>query len=313
MNLFRRALRLFLQLLGFICGTAVAAALYFVRQITQPERQSLWATPDEVGLTYENVRFPSQDGLNLAGWFIPAAAKDAATIIIVHGWPWNRLGDSANNLLSNIIGAKPVDLLRLAYGLHHDGFNVLMFDLRNHGQSEGLAPVTFGQEEMRDLLGALDYVSQRPEVNPQRIGTVGFSMGGNTVLYALSRTSQIKAAVAVQPTSVPVFASRFAADMFGPLAKLVLPLAELFYRLQGGPAFATMRPATAVSHAYAVPVLYIQGTGDQWGSVADVANMVAVTVNAADPIYVDTTHRFDGYQYAVDNGKLLSAFFEQHL
>ena len=73
------------------------------------------------------------------------------------------------------------------------------------------------------------------------------------------------------------------------------------------------RPGTAVSRAYPAPVLYIQGTGDPWGSAADVAAMAAVTVRAADPIFVESNHRYDGYQYAVDHPKLLAAFFEQHL
>lgn len=313
MNLFQRALRFLFTIIGLIGGTAVSVAIFFARQIIRPDRQPLWGTPGDLGLAYENAFFTAQDGVPLSGWFIPAANPNGSTLIMVHGWPWNRLGDTADNFLANLIGSRPLDLLRLAYNLHQEGFHLLMFDLRNHGESAAAPPVTFGQEEMRDLLGAVSYVSQRPEVNPKRIGAIGFSMGANTVLYALTRTDQIAAAVAVQPTSVSVFAHRLGNHLFGPLSKLVLPIAELCYRLAGGPAFKAIRPGTAVSRAYPTPVLYIQGSGDPWGSAADVAAMAAVTVNATEPIFVESSHRYDGYQYAVENPKLLAAFFEQHL
>ena len=101
--------------------------------------------------------------------------------------------------------------------------------------------------------------------------------------------------------------------MFGPLGQFVVPLAELFYRLEGGPAFNSIWPKTAVSRAYPVPILYIQGQGDRWGSVADVTEMAAATVNAHGPLLVDTSHRYGGYQYAIDNPKIIAAFFEEHL
>ena len=44
-----------------------------------------------------------------------------------------------------------------------------------------------------------------------------------------------------------------------------------------------------------------------------VNQMVEATPNARGPLFVDTTHRYGGYQYVIDNPKILSAFFEQHL
>jgi uncharacterized protein len=190
---------------------------------------------------------------------------------------------------------------------------VLTFDLRNHGHSASAPPVTFGQEEAKDLLGALAYLKGRSDVDPERIGVVGFSMGANTLLYTLAKSDQIAAAVAVQPTSAPVFAHRLAADLFGPLGQLIMPLTELFYRLEGGVPFNSVWPKTAVARAYPIPVLYIQGQGDRWGSVADVTEMAAATVSAHGPLLVETSHRYGGYQYVVDNPKIVAAFFEEHL
>jgi dipeptidyl aminopeptidase/acylaminoacyl peptidase len=315
MRLFRRVLNGLFLLAGIMAGIIAAISLYFARYLINPPHQRLWANPGDLGLRFDDVQFPAQDGARLSGWFIHAPAESrrkGATIVLVHGWPWNRLGEAAEDLMSNLNGASPLDLLRLAYALHQEWFHVFMFDLRNHGESAAAPPVTFGRYEARDLLGALEYVATRPEVAQERMGAIGFSMGANTVLYTLPQTDQIKAAVVVQPTSVAVFAHRYAQELTGPLSLLITPLVEKLYQMAGGPAFAEIRPATAVAQSK-TPVLYIQGNGDRWGTVEDVQQMAAATPHASGTLIVESSHRFGGYQYAVDNPKILAAFFEQHL
>lgn len=316
MPIFRRVLRWLFFLAGFVAALIGGIATFFAMRLIRPPRQRLWTTPSDLGMSYESVQFPAQDGVSLSGWFIPArpdSKRKGSTIVMVHGWPWNRLGEAATDLLSSLNGSTPVDLLRLTHALHHDGYHVLMFDLRNHGESGTATPVTFGWQELKDLLGALAYLNRRPEVDPERIGAIGFSMGANTVLYTLPQTRQIKAAVAVQPTSVTVFAGRFAADMLGIVGKVVLPLTQWMYQMAGGLPFAELRPSAAASGAGDVPVLYVQGSGDKWGSMADVSQMAAVTPRPSGPLFPETTHRFEGYQYVIDNPKIVLAFFEQHL
>ncbi len=315
MSLFRRVLRIFFIVFGFLVGLATAVAVFFARRIISPPRERLWASPGDLGLDFEPVHFPARDGIRLSGWFIPAGDKnrDGATAALVHGWPWNRLGTTAEDPISSLEGASPVDMLRLALALHRGGYHVLMFDLRNHGESAASPPVTFGWQEANDLLGALAYLHDRPEVDPTRIGVVGFSMGANTVLYTLPQTDGVKAAVAVQPTSANVFARRYGQDLLGPLSLLVTPLAELFYQMAGGLRFQAIQPAFAAASAGSTPLLFVQGTGDQWGSVADVAQMTAVTPNAVEPLLVETTERFGGYQYVVDNPQVVLDFFNDNM
>jgi dipeptidyl aminopeptidase/acylaminoacyl peptidase len=316
MVLFRRMLRWLFWLTGFMVGAVVSMALFFARYMIMPPRQRLWATPADVGLAYENVHFPAQDGVRLAGWFIPAGAnsrRKGATILLAHGWPWNRLGNGADDLLSKLSGSPPLHFLRLAHALQGDGYHVFMFDLRNHGESAAAPPVTFGWQEAKDLLGAMTYVGDRADTDSERTGVVGFSMGANTILYALPQTDKIKAAVAVQPTSLAVFARRYGADLVGPLSKVVAPLTEWLYRAAGGSRFTAVQPSFAALGAGETPVLFVQGKGDRWGSVADVAQMAGAVPQARGPLFVDTTHRFGGYQYIIDNPKIVTAFFEQHL
>ncbi|MCP4427850.1 MAG: alpha/beta hydrolase [Chloroflexi bacterium] len=316
MNLFRRVMRWLFLLVGVLAGLATAVAAFFAQRLIRPPRQRLWATPGDLGLAYEDVQFPARDGIRLSGWFIPAPAdslRQGATILLTHGWPWNRLGLTADDTVSGLDGSKPVDLLRLALALHRDGYHLLMFDLRNHGESAASEPVTFGWLEANDLLGALAYLNGRAEVDAERIGAAGFSMGANTILYTLPQTNMIEAAVVVQPTSAAVYARRYGTDILGPLGHVVTPLAELMYRAAGGLRFGALQPAFPASGAGPTPVLYIQGKGDRWGSPQDVADMVARTPQAHGPLFTDGVHRFDGYQYVIDHPETVMTFFEEHL
>ena len=138
-------------------------------------------------------------------------------------------------------------------------------------------------------------------------------MGGNTVLYGLAETDGIKVAVAVQPTSPAVFAKGYARDLMGVVGVVVMPLLDWVYRLMGGMRLGEIRPSSAISTAGDTPILFVQGDGDRWGSVSDVAQIAAAAPNPVGPLVVKTSHRFGGYRYVVDNPKLVTAFFEQHL
>lgn len=313
---FRRALRWFFWVVGLLVGLIGAIAAILTRRMIAPPRSRLWASPGDLGLGYEDVQFPAQDGVRVAGWFIPAAdssRRKGATIVLVHGWLWNRLGTLSDDLFADLVGSRPVDLLRLAYALHRDGYHVLMYDVRNHGESAAAPPVAFGQEEAKDLLGALAYLNGRSDVDPARIGAIGFSMGANSLLYALPQTSHIKAAIAVQPTTIAPFNQRFAHHLLGPLARLVLPVVELMYQAAGGLYWRAYQPSFAAAGAGEVPLLFIQGNGDRWGDVEDVARMAEVAPNARGPLFVDATDRFDGYRYLIDHPMVAFSFFEQEL
>lgn len=312
---FRRSLRWFFWLFGALIGLITAIAFVFAKRLVNPPRQSLWATPGDLGLAYDDIQFPAQDGVRIAGWFVPAAnaARKGATIVLIHDWPWNRLGEVADDLFSEVTGRKPVDLLRLAFSLHQDGYNVLMYDMRNHGESAAAPPIAFGQEEAMDLLGALAYLNVRSDVDSERIGAIGFSMGANSLLYALPQTDMIKAGIAVQPMTISVYSQKFGQDLLGPLSKAVLPLTEFMFQVAGGMYFSAYRPSFAAAGAGDTPVLFIQGNDDPWGDAEDVVQITEAMPNARGPLFVEASNRFDGHQYLINNPKIATAFFEQEL
>lgn len=315
MRLWRRVVRGVLFLVGLLAAFVLFITAVLARRMVRPPRLPLWATPADVGMPFEDVQFVAADGLSLSGWFIPAVvgAPPKGTIVLVHGWTWNRLGsDASERLISQLLGSEAADLLRLALALYQDGFQVLMFDWRNHGTSEAAPPVSFGPEEAQDLLGALAYLEGRADVDNGRIGVVGFSVGSNVLLYALPHTHLIRAAIAVQPTTLTTFSQRYGRHVFGWLGQVIFPLAEQIYRWQGGRPLADVQPVVAAAHAGPVPVLFVQGSGDPWGSAADVSQMASATPAAPIPLFVEASRRSDSYHYLINNPKIVTSFFEQH-
>ena len=141
-------------------------------------------TPAEAGLAFEDVAFTATDDVDLKGWFIPAGRRSRGpTVLFVHGWLWNRMGNVAGRVPFT---DRDVDFLPPTKALHDAGFNVLLFDLSNHGESGRRLPLTFGPWEARDFVGAVRYLRTRPDVDGERIGVVGTSMGGNIALIGLA-------------------------------------------------------------------------------------------------------------------------------
>ena len=125
------------------------------------------------------VSFHTRDGLRLAGWFMPGT--NGATVVLVHGR-----------------GGTRMRMLPHAHYLHRDGFSVLLFDLRYRGESEGQVS-TLGAKEAWDIEDAVRYLRNRSEVDPERIGVQGGSLGAVSAILAAAHTPEIKGVVAEIP------------------------------------------------------------------------------------------------------------------
>ncbi|HJY03298.1 MAG TPA: hypothetical protein VJ351_21040, partial [Streptosporangiaceae bacterium] len=133
-------------------------------------------SPAEHGLDYEDVTFPARDGVPLEGWFIPAPGS-GKLIIANHPMGFNRSGMPnqyepwhADWVASG--NGFEVDLVPDYKILHDAGYNVLAYDLRNHGLSSAAngGVSTHGITEWRDIAGSLTYARTRPGVGDMIIG-----------------------------------------------------------------------------------------------------------------------------------------------
>jgi uncharacterized protein len=271
-------------------------------------------TPAEVGLAYEDVSFKAGDGITLEGWFIPSAAPGPApAIVFVHGWMWNRLGNVAGHAP---LDDRDVDFLPAAKTLHDAGFHVLLFDLRKHGESEtGPGLVSFGPLEARDFVGAVAYLRSRADVDGQRIGSLGVSMGGTIALYGAPQCQPIKAILALQPAKVTTFNRNFCLTEFGRFAPYVmLPPIEVLYRAWRVPPPSRQDPGAPARSLDGTVVKYVQGTGDPWGTMQDVEAFAAGTPNVDGPVVrFPSTGRYDGYRYVSEKRDEIAAFFTRHV
>ncbi|MEP6807732.1 MAG: alpha/beta fold hydrolase [Chloroflexota bacterium] len=160
--------------LGRIVAAATLGYLGYLtvegsRRIVSPGRRPFApaegepATPGDIGLAYEDVRFTTDDGVTLSGWLIPAGRETRAAVVLMHGFSWHRLPWLAGF----------VPWLQPRY-------HVLQFDFRGHGSS-GDALITLGTLEQRDVGAAVHFLQGRG-LGP--IALMGISMGGSVALMA---------------------------------------------------------------------------------------------------------------------------------
>lgn len=158
---------------AFVVGPAVAA--------TNVPRPALGAGPATVGLAFDDVTLRTDDGVRLAGWYV--RSTNGAAVVLLHG-----------------AGLSRSDVLEHAAVLAEAGFGVLMVDARGHGESGGRA-MDFGWEGDADVAAATAFLLGRREVDPDRIGAVGLSMGGEEAIGASGDPRVLRAVVAEGATA----------------------------------------------------------------------------------------------------------------
>lgn len=136
--------------------------------------------PGEVGLAgAETVTFSTEDGLALAGWFVPSAQDPATgTVIVFNGNAGNRAHRAP-----------------LAAALRNHGYQVLLFDYRGYGGNEG-TPTESGL--LADARAARAYLLGRADVDASRLAYFGESLGA-AVAIALAAEHEPSALVLRSP------------------------------------------------------------------------------------------------------------------
>jgi hypothetical protein len=174
-------------------------------------RAPVFHFPSEHGLEYEDVTFPAKDGVPLEGWFIPAPGSSKLIIanhplgfsrsgIPTHLQPWHGDWAASGNGFE-------VDLVPDYKILHDAGYNVLAYDLRNHGLSSAAngGVTTHGFTESRDVVGSLEYARTRSNTRDMVIGLFSRCMGGVSTFAAMTRFPEafdgVRCLVSPQPVT----------------------------------------------------------------------------------------------------------------
>lgn len=267
--------------LAFILGFSL---LTFTLSIIPPKTH-LGTTPEDFGIPYKNVTFTTQDNYTLAGWLI-GTNKSKPLILVSHGYPFDK---------TNIIHATH---------FLHPTFNLLIFDMRSFGDSEGII-TTAGAKEVEDAKAAYQYAKKKGYT---RIGAYGFSMSASMFLMADLNIPT----VADSPYSSLHHMIAQTYRIFGPLKWPFVWVTTLYGRLFLGIDAKQVSPAEHIKTTTA-PVLLIHGKHD---SQIPVENSKRINANAGKNVELWIIAGEHGMSYATQPEKYkkrIRSFFTKHL
>jgi alpha/beta superfamily hydrolase len=267
-------------------------------------------------MSYEEVDFKSTNGLSIRGWFIPAeSAKSDQVILLTHPMPMNRHGFLVKNQGFPPMFKTDVDLLKTIAALHQAGYPVLAFDLRNHGESQS-GITGNGLSEYQDVLGAVNYINNRADLEVKEFGFVCFCMGAASTMTALSKGKEqitnAKFLVAIQPVTSSVFFRSYMEAVYTPVSLFLVPIVDKIVQWRGGYAFEEMSPGRFTKDIE-IPTMYIQSKEDPWTDLDDIRGFYQTTPGAEELWLLEgKMERFDAYNYVGEHPEKVLAFVEKH-
>jgi esterase/lipase len=183
-------------------GVAIVLAIALATSVIAPavaathaRRGDIGSTPASVGLEYEDVTLSTSDGVEVAAWYL--AGTNGAGLVVRHG-----------------AGSTRSDVLDQAAALVATGYAVLLMDARGHGDSAGTA-MDFGWFGDLDIAAGTEYLASRPDIEADRIGAVGFSMGGEESIGAAASDTHLRAVVAEGATARTAADKEWLSDVYG--------------------------------------------------------------------------------------------------
>jgi len=284
-------------------------------------RSPVLRSPGEYDLAFEVVSFPAHDGVPLEDWFIPAPGS-SKLVIANHPMGFSRSGMPAHlqpwqadwALSGN---GFEVDLVPDYKILHDAGYNVLAYDLRNHGLSSAAngGVTTSGVIESRDVVGSLEYVRARADTRAMELGLFSRCMGGSSTLSAMMRFPSafegVRCLVCPQPVTPRTIVERR-------LAKI-----GLGDRLTDFDRFVRLRTSVGLDErvpqewakSVRVPTFIYQVRGDTLTDPSDVQTIFDnIPVGEKKLQWIEgTTARFDGYLEFQRRPQPALDWFEQYM
>ncbi len=220
-------------------------------------------TPDEFGLPFNEIWIPTKNHRNLYAWWIPAETEctdTPPTLILVHGWNRN-----VERMMAYIKKLQPL------------GYNLMAFDSRNHGNSDGdsfSSMIKFAE----DIHATVDDLEHHPCVNHDKLGLIGLSIGGAASIYAASLDKRIKKVITVGAFARPddVMAIQFKKRHI-PYIPFVWTLFK-YVEFKIGASFDEISPVNNINKSPA-EFLLIHGTDDKTVPYEQAEKLVA----AANP------------------------------
>jgi dipeptidyl aminopeptidase/acylaminoacyl peptidase len=169
------------------------------------ERLAFWPSRQafQTPAIYEDVWIETTDGVKLHAWFMPAKnvpkGTKAPAILHAHG--------NAGNIASH---------QSFSNFLTDAGMSVLIFDYRCYGRSDEAGPVNRSTCAI-DTKAALQALLAREDVDPNRVGVLGVSIGGPFALLATAEEPRVRAIATLSTFSSWQAIANDATPILGPL------------------------------------------------------------------------------------------------
>ena len=245
------------------------------------------------------------DGIILDAWWIPiqkSSPGNAPVIIVTHGFRVSKFDP---------------DILTVAGMLNRAGFNVLLFDLRDHGKStveDGR--VSLGTKEYKDVIASVDWLVKDKGFSVQRIGLYGDSMGAATAAIAFGIDNRIQSLVLDNGFLDLYIIVKEELEREGYpswLAKGAIWAAEIF----GGERLLDLSPKLAFTNHANRPIFAMHGTADTRVLPYHTADMkILGEQNGANLItwFAENAEHSDiKYMYSEEFSKRVVKFFSDSL
>jgi len=250
------------------------------------------------GIPFEDVTIPSFDGTRLYGWWL-SAGKSAPTVVVLHGVKKNR-----------------TDVLRAALVLRRAGMNVLMFDGRAHGNSEGRY-VTYGFYERRDVESAIEWLVAEKSIDRNRVGLAGESMGAAIALQVAAHNPWLRAVWADSPfASLRRVTEEFVQRLTGLPGAVLNPVLWTTIQVanyRGSFDVQSVDPL-ALASQIKCPVYLVHGTADQLISTSHSENIHSALGGEKELWFVEGARHARSIRHArSDYSERLVHFFSERL
>lgn len=288
------------------------------KMIADVPRTPILRRPDEYGMDYQDVSFPAIDGISLEGWYMPAKTPSNKIVICNHFSPGNRYGYAGHLRPWRRAGGFEVNHLPKYKALVEAGYNVLAYDLRNHGfsapaQNGGYNPGLF---EYKDVLGSLNYVRSDPDKKDMEIHLHSQCLGGNATLAAIRKQPEafdcVASMVLIQPISGSALVRKISKNLR--MGKRGYEAFEKHYREIWGYRIEDSSPQKDAAFVN-MPTFVTQVRQDSFtfGEEDVQAIFDAIPMEDKKLHWIEgTTQRFRGYTYFSEHPEQMLSWYDQH-
>ncbi|MCI0707768.1 MAG: alpha/beta fold hydrolase [Ignavibacteriae bacterium] len=288
----------------FLLGAALIILVIAPLILLQPERRtrewyarrSSLLEPRDANLPQEDVTISTKDGIALSAWLVKQQSSARGTILYLHGVGDAKIGGIAH--------------ARLWF---NNGYNVVLYDSRQHGGSGGHY-CTYGYYEKQDVSTVIDYLLERKDIQAGNIGIFGTSMGAAIALQAAAIDARIKAVVAeasftdLRTISVD-YQRRIVKLPWHFLRNFAMTRSQKIARFKA----RDVSPLEDVKRL-STPVLFIHGTNDEFIRVEYSKTLYEHAYGPKDLLIIEGANHNDIWEVGgnIYERKIIG-FFDQHL